>query len=297
MSHRHRASALALSVVLLAPAAALAQDTLISPRASASMAHALAGGALATPVEPSRLALWPAVTTETATSSQPGEFLPASGPRRGNAAKAFFADVGRDYVAWFNFDTARTLGIGAAGAWAVSYADAPVKDGNPFEDLTPVSQSGQQYGNLSIQLPLAVGWWAVGSAMGSGRHAEAGRDLLRAQISAMSWTYAIKYTVGRTRPNGDPRSFPSGHASAAFATATVLQRHYGWKLGLPAYALGVFTAATRIADNKHWASDVIMGAAVGITAGRAVTMRMGGRNIRMSPAAAPGGLMMQFSVE
>ncbi len=297
MSIRLRASALTLSVVLIAPAAALAQDTLISPKASASMANALASVTLAKPVAPSRLALQPDITHDTSAPPQPGEFRPASEPRRGNAAKTFFADVGRDYVAWFNLDTARTLGIGAASAWAISYADTPVKDGNPFEDLTQVSQGGQQYGNLSIQLPLAVGWWAVGSAMGDSRHAEAGRDLLRAQISAMSWTYAIKYTVGRTRPNGDPRSFPSGHTSSAFATATVLQRHYGWKVGVPAYALGVFTAATRIADNKHWASDVVMGAAIGITAGRAVTMRLGGRNIRMSPAAAPGGMMMQFSVE
>ena len=64
----------------------------------------------------------------------------------------------------------------------------------------------------------------------------------------------------RTRPNGDPRSFPSGHASATFATATVLHRHYGWKLGLPFYLLGVYTAASRIQDKKHWLTDTVMGA-------------------------------------
>ena len=55
---------------------------------------------------------------------------------------------------------------------------------------------------------------------------------------------ALKYTVRRERPDGsNNKSFPSGHAASAFATATVLQRHYGWKVGAPAYALGSYVAA------------------------------------------------------
>ena len=87
---------------------------------------------------------------------------------------------------------------------------------------------------------------------------------MRAQISAVSWTYAFKYAVNRTRPNGDPRSFPSGHSSAVFATAMVLQEHYGWKVGLPIFAAAAYTAASRITVNKHWASDVTFGAVLGM---------------------------------
>src|SRR5436190_2211768 len=86
---------------------------------------------------------------------------------------------------------------------------------------------------------------ALRHVAGSARGANAGRDLVRAQISAASFTYAIKYAVDRQRPNGDPRSFPSGHAAASFATATVLQEHYGWKLGLPAYAMAAYVAGER----------------------------------------------------
>ncbi len=93
-----------------------------------------------------------------------------------------------------------------------------------------------------VQVPLAVGWWAVSRLTESERGAAAGRDLLRAQISAVSWTYAFKYAVNRERPNGDPRSFPSGHASATFATAMVLQEHYGWKIGVPVFAAAAYTA-------------------------------------------------------
>src|SRR5262249_9931127 len=109
-------------------------------------------------------------------------------------------------------------------------------------------------------------------------------------ISAASWTYVIKYAVGRTRPNGDPRSFPSGHTSATFATATVLQQHYGWKLGAPIFALAAYTAAERVMDEKHWARDVAFGAVGGLRSGRTVTRRLrGGGRVKISARALPGG--------
>ena len=71
----------------------------------------------------------------------------------------------------------------------------------------------------------------------------------------------------------------------------MLHRHYGWKLGLPFYALGVYTAASRIHDKKHWLSDTVMGATVGVAAGRAVTFhlkaRPGPRGAREGRPGAP----------
>src|SRR6185436_6773318 len=103
------------------------------------------------------------------------------------------------------------------------------------------------YGSQLLHVPVAIGIWAAGAAAGSGRVADAGRDLLRAQISVVSWTYAIKVSARRTRPDGsDTRSFPSGHASTSFATAMVLQEHFGWKLGVPFFAVASYTAASRV---------------------------------------------------
>ena len=138
-------------------------------------------------------------------------------------------------------------------------------------------------------MPLAVGWWAMGHAMGSVHGAETGRDLVRAQINATSWAYAIKFMVNRERPNGDPRSFPSGHATAVFATAMVLQDHYGWKLGVPFFGAASYTAISRIIDNKHWASDVTMGAFVGIASARTVTLHLRDTRYAVGPYAVPGG--------
>jgi hypothetical protein len=80
----------------------------------------------------------------------------------------------------------------------------------------------------------------------SANQAAVGRDLLRAQLSVVSWTYAIKFATNRTRPNGDPRSFPSGHASTSFTVAMVLQEHFGWKVGIPAFAAAAYTGTSRV---------------------------------------------------
>ncbi len=220
---------------------------------------------------------------------------PAAPPSRGGAAR-FFRDVGQDYVAWFKPDvTTPTLIVGTAITMSVRPADEALTD-RGFDEVDDALTLGDEYGNLLFQVPFAIGWWGVGHAIGP-RHADAGRDMLRAQISAASWTYAIKFAVGRTRPNGDPRSFPSGHSSATFAAATVLHRHYGWKAGLPLYALGVYTAAGRIHDRKHWLSDTVMGATVGIAAGHAVTFRLKERQVRVVPSVAHGSVGIHVVVD
>lgn len=78
----------------------------------------------------------------------------------------------------------------------------------------------------------------------------------------------IKYTVSRPRPDGSRNnSFPSGHTATAFMTATLLHKEYGWKS--PWFSIGGYTAAavtgvSRLLNNKHWMSDVMAGAAIGI---------------------------------
>ena len=125
--------------------------------------------------------------------------------------------------------------------------------------------------------------------MGSSRAADAGRDLVRAQINATTWAYALKFAVDRTRPNGDPRSFPSGHSTATFATAMVLQQHYGWKVGVPFFAAATYTAVSRLTVNKHWASDVTFGAFVGMASARTVTLHLRDARFAMTPFFVRGG--------
>lgn len=80
---------------------------------------------------------------------------------------------------------------------------------------------------------------------------------------------ALKYTVCQERPDGSGRnSFPSGHTATAFMAATVLHKEYGLTRS-PWYSIGGYTVATvvglsRQMNNKHWLSDVLVGAGIGI---------------------------------
>ena len=106
----------------------------------------------------------------------------------------------------------------------------------------------------------------------------------------------LKLTVGRERPDGSSnQSFPSGHTSGSFATATVLQRRFGWKVGAPAYALAGLVGASRLSENRHHLSDVVFGAAVGIAAGLSVGIAGGDSPIGVQPQFVRGGMGLSFT--
>ena len=80
-------------------------------------------------------------------------------------------------------------------------------------------------------------------------------------------TQGLKYAINESRPNGSDHSFPSGHSATAFFGATLLAKEYGenypW-IAVGGYAIAGTTAVLRMANNQHWASDVFMGAGIGI---------------------------------
>ncbi len=77
----------------------------------------------------------------------------------------------------------------------------------------------------------------------------------------------LKYTVQRPRPQGKHNSFPSGHTATAFMSATLLHKEYGWRspwFSIGAYTVAATTAVSRILNNRHWMTDLVGGAAIGI---------------------------------
>lgn len=77
----------------------------------------------------------------------------------------------------------------------------------------------------------------------------------------------MKYSINRTRPNGADASFPSGHTAAAFTGATLLAHEYGHRsvwIPIAGYAVATATGVMRVLNNRHYISDVIVGAAIGI---------------------------------
>jgi membrane-associated phospholipid phosphatase len=125
-------------------------------------------------------------------------------------------------------------------------------------------------------------------------------DLIEGTILAEGITQAAKVIIRRDRPLGPDGkrsagfSFPSGHATLTFTAATILQQHLGYKVAIPTYLAASYVAMSRLHDNRHYASDVVMGAASGIIIGRSVTWH--GRNFYASPMLVPGGVGLMASL-
>jgi membrane-associated phospholipid phosphatase len=77
----------------------------------------------------------------------------------------------------------------------------------------------------------------------------------------------LKITTNETRPNGSKHSFPSGHTSQAFAMAGILRHELKDShpvLSYSGYLFATTTGTFRVLNNKHWVSDVLVGAGVGM---------------------------------
>lgn len=205
--------------------------------------------------------------------------------------------IGRDLKAMASPESLTILGVGGALAFSVT----------PFEeDLTHAAAcstflkttygswakvSGEEY----VQVGTALATYVTGRIADQPRVTQLGRDLMEAQLMSALVTQALKFATDRTRPDGELRSFPSGHASATFSTAAVLQRHFGWKGAIPGYAAATLISGSRLQANSHYASDVIFGAALGIVVGRSATLDIAGRRFSMAPTPVPGGAALTFS--
>ena len=118
--------------------------------------------------------------------------------------------------------------------------------------------------------PLLLTWGL--KATGYEGRSQWGRLLASNAFSAVimaGLVNGIKYSAKETRPDGSTsNSFPSGHTATAFMAATILHKEYGLTRSLW-YSVGGYAVATgigafRVMNNRHWVSDVMMGAGIGI---------------------------------
>jgi len=206
---------------------------------------------------------------------------------------ALLSEFGREVAGLPSRDTAITLALGGALAFAVHPIDeslsvrATQTGGGGFDRAFP---PGDVIGAGWFQGSAALATFVVGQATGNHRVRAVGLDLVQAGGIVYLVTKSLKFSVDRERPDGGRYSFPSGHAAATFANATVLHRHFGWKAGLPAYGLAAYVSASRLPDQKHYASDIAFGAAIGLMAGRSMTIgRKKATSFDVTPMAVPGG--------
>jgi len=228
-----------------------------------------------------------------------GTAAPALAQRSGSAARSScgeapsVAAVAKDTVNDFGrfFSSPGSVGmlaLGSGAALGVHPADRDITRDFSGMNVDGAFQPGAVIGSTPFQLGASIAVYGLGRAFGHSCAATVGADLIQAQLMSEGLTFIVKEATRRSRPEGSGFSFPSGHTTISFASATVLKRHFGWKVGLPAYAVATYVAASRVEMKKHYLSDVTFGAVLGITAGRTISIG-NGRQLFVTPIASEWG--------
>lgn len=198
------------------------------------------------------------------------------------------------------------FGEGVAAVAVLYAADRSLYDGvqrnrtsftNAFaRDVTPFG------GNRALELSVLM---IAGGALTHGTATlDAGRDSLEAEMWAAGVvTPILKRTFGRARPSqgqgarsfhaltssSHDESFPSGHATNAFAFATAVAGHYDhWVIPTIVYTLASGVAISRVNDRAHFPSDVLAGALIGRAVAKGILARHA--HSRLAWSAGPGVL-------
>lgn len=187
------------------------------------------------------------------------------------ADTGFLRTLGEGYRGLWSRDSAVLLGVGAGASLAMLENDYQTTDFARAIDASSL-ESGVDFGEFygsGLTIGAGAGSMMLLGEMGHERIGAAGRDIMASFVVASSITWGLKLGVGRERPLGGPYAFPSGHTAAAFATVPAAYKHGGRWWGLAATTLALGTAASRIEEQRHYASDVIFGAAIGLASGNA----------------------------
>ncbi len=156
------------------------------------------------------------------------------------------------------------------------------------------ARAGNTFGDWRFIVPALTAAYVAGDIAGSSGVKGTAVQAAASAVLATAVAGGLKYAVGRSRPYAartsfdfhpfsGASSFPSGHTAVAFALATAVadRTRDGWSDYL-LYGAATLTALSRINDNKHWASDVLIGGLVGHLSARWVARQMG--PLQVTPA-------------
>ena len=220
-------------------------------------------------------------------------------PTRGFLS-ALAHNLGDDLKHMPRWNTVYWLAGGGAAALAIHPKDPDINARLVNKTTDRLWTPGHVLGSTEFILPVAATAYLLGRHEHGRRLQHLGMDEIEATLLSEAFTEGLKLAVRRERPieidgqQSHTYSFPSGHSMLTFAAATVLQQHLGYRAAIPTYAVASYVAMSRLHDNRHFASDVIFGAAMGVVIGRSVTWH--GRNFYASPMLLPGGGGIQLAL-
>ncbi len=234
-----------------------------------------------------------------------------SGPSPIDTMGADAVAIGEDFLHFFSaparWDWKGWTGLGGTivGTALVTTLDDPVRK-QLMGDTLPLQKTLGVYGNsLGTVIPSAV---VIGTLYGGGLIFDnrwmrlTGRHVFQSVLYATVITITIKTLLGRHRPelNDGPyrfegpslhdefNSLPSGHTTVAFALCSSLAADIDHPVAtVILYTMAAYTGFTRMYDDRHWASDVFLGAIVGTVCGYTVANMHVGPDGRMGWIVTP----------
>jgi len=196
-------------------------------------------------------------------------------------AKLLWADTKETATGPLHWDADkwRSFGLISGGlAITIAFLDQPIRDAaqrSRSSSADDFFRNIEKFGTKQYGLPVLAGFYAVGLAADDYNAKTVALDGFSASVISSLTTSIFKGVAGRARPNtglgphhwnlfGGDQSFPSGHATGAFAFASVIAGHYdsSW-VATTAYTIASLVGVARVEQDAHWASDVIAGGLIG----------------------------------
>lgn len=210
------------------------------------------------------------------------------------------------------------LWVGGAAAVAGAFlldrtVDEALPDGGG-EHLAWATRGLNYGGRPQVALPLLGVVWAGGELGGRPQYARSAERIGAGLLAAGVVSGALKYTLGRERPSrtDDPlqlrplnpdnrwQAFPSGHATVAFSLATGISAEARSPVvTVLAYSGAGLVAWSRVYDDKHWTSDVVGGAVIGVGMTRVamrLTRELQEREVPVTVVALQDGVALRIAV-
>ena len=227
-------------------------------------------------------------------------FLPVLGAQVAPVDSTPTRRPARSILVW-----AELAGVTALAAAAFS-SDQSLRNriADPHDALgRTLSDVGNGVGDGAVVYPSLLAVAVGGRLLGKPGMQKLGTRALESTLLAGAAALALKSIIGRQRPDGSGDnayvfrpfrahdiSLPSGHTAVAFALATSLARETGdrWT-DVAFFAAAALTAYSRMHDDRHWASDVVLGAGIGILSARFV------HRFQARVVASPGGIGMSLA--
>jgi membrane-associated phospholipid phosphatase len=208
----------------------------------------------------------------------PREASPEEARRRGRGwndrrrtVRGYGSNLGHNAVRVFSLPNVVPLFVGASLATGANAVDPEMVSFFRHNEMATFGKVGSTAGGTGAVILLGAGLFSAGRIAPGDRFRSASYDAGQAILITSVYNATFKAVVHRERPNrSDHNSLPSGHTSNAFSWATVLEKHYGPKVGVPAYAVASLIGLSRMAHRAHFLSDVAAGAVLGHLVGRTV---------------------------